>query len=153
MRGRTKIFLVIIFSMLVPVLFACHSQKYSAKPDEELYGTWINPKFTPQKVINSADGFMDYILGSDTKPFEQGTEQIESKWADKDGVIWYKAVGTYTIGGEHPGLKFQQLIKISGSGKVLESALSPVLDFSSKNYPTKLDPTNIYYRIYARAMK
>jgi len=129
-------------------------EKYVPKDNEELYGTWTNEQnVTLQKAVDFPGGYECYSGISDSTPYETGTEQIETKWTDPEGNIWYKTFGTVT-GGIGKGYRWQDLIKISKSGRVRESENDPIgtMEFSPSKYPTKIDPDsdpyqyNIMYR-------
>ena len=76
--------LMILLSMIPIGVIA--QDKYVPKANEESYGTWTNEKGTPQKAVIFAGGFMNYMLISDTTPtYNEGTQQIESKWQDAEG--------------------------------------------------------------------
>ena len=53
----------------------------------------------------------------------EATFQIDSKWTDSEGNIWYKVFGAVTDSGQ----KFQVLFKISRKGTQLEKQLKPLL--------------------------
>lgn len=151
MNIRVKILCGIFMMLALLMVSSCAPRKYVPKANEELYGTWINDRMATQKTVIFSGGFKDYLRISDTDPYEEGTEQIDTTWKDSNGTVWYKAFGTYTSGGEHPGLKYQWTRKISKSGTILEFMLNPVVEFDPKKYPTELDPNNVYYCIYHRA--
>ena len=134
------------------VLGSCATGKYVPKANEELYGTWINEKMLPQKVINNADGFQQYLHVSDSTPFYSGTGGIISKWTDSEGNIWYKTFGTYTGGaGDYNGKSFTMLEKLSKSATVLEFVWAmPTSDQEIKTptYPSKIDSRDSEYGIY-----
>jgi hypothetical protein len=125
--------------------------KYVPKTNEECYGTWTNEKGSLQKVVIFAGGWMNYTLISDTTPtYNEGTEQIETKWIDSESNIWYKFFGTITEGmGE--GQKFQTLARISKSGTVYERVTAIVDEFNPKNYPTEVGPSGPNYVFFTRS--
>ena len=128
---------------------------YAPKPDEEIYGTWTNDKeynlIGFQKTVISADGWKNYTNITDSVPMEEGTSQIESKWTDSDGNIWYKSFGIAN-GRGFKNAKVQSLTRISKSGTVLEVVARPALSkFDSDKYPTMIDPNDPNYAIYYRA--
>jgi hypothetical protein len=125
--------------------------KYIPKATEEMYGTWINKHGAPTKSVSFAGGFKNYVVvaGAD-RIFNEGTEEIESKWKDAEGNLWYKSYGTITS-GTWAGMKFQTLLRISKSGTVREWVNSLVIDFDPKSYPPKIDSEDPDYKIFTRA--
>ena len=77
----------------------------------------------------------------------KGTLEIESKWQDAGGNIWYRFHVIDMPGGE----KFQTLYKFSKSGTVLERVYIEVAEFDPKNVPTSTDPKNGSYGIWFRS--
>lgn len=144
-----------LFLLAATVLLSAAGQGYVLKANEEIYGTWTNegakfPKLT-QKQVNFPGGYKNYALISDTKPFEISTVQIAEKWTDTEGNVWYKIRATVTFGVtpsgvykgyDYRGWKFQNLLKISKSGTVLELMWVHVPESDPSLYPTKIDPTD-----------
>ena len=138
----------------------CYGQNYIPKANEELYATWTNEnaKSTDaQKSVKFPGGYKLYLRISDTKPFEEGTEQISEKWTDSEGNVWYKTNGTVTFGifggHDYEGFKWQCLYKFNKSGTVQESTWVHVFDFSHDMYPLKIDPKEANYGIFYRTEK
>jgi hypothetical protein len=139
---------LVVFALVLILLGGCAPGKYIPKPNEELYGTWINEKAVPQRVVIFAGGFKQYYQIADTVPtYSEGTLEIENKWQDAQGNIWYKSLATDLPGGE----KFQTLVKISKSATVYERVYAEVFEFSPKNYPTRIDPKSGTYDIFFRS--
>jgi len=132
--------------------------KYVPKENEELYATWINernPKGDmdhPQKDVSAPGRYELYYSIADSEPFETGTVEIEAKWTDSEGNIWYKAFGTVSS-GSYKGYRYQTLAKISKSGTVREEQVNPIgmADFSPDNYPTEIDSKSSQYSIMYRS--
>jgi hypothetical protein len=137
--------------------------RYVLKPDEEIFGTWVNEETTTShfqalhfhKIVITADAFKDYLNVSDSVPVTEGTAEtdagwIDSKWTDSEGNTWYKAFHVFTT-GPYKGNKIQELDKLSKSGTVWESVFSYVREFNANNYPTKIDPMSFTYSIFYRA--
>src|SRR5208283_230530 len=103
-----------LFALLaLSILGGCATGEYIPKPNEELYGTWINEQnggniFLPQGVVFTADGYKLYCSLSDSNPCEVGTSWIDSKWTDSEGNIWYRTFGTNTA-GVYKGDSWQEL--------------------------------------------
>ena len=153
MKTRVMLFGVSILLMALSQMGGWSQAKYVPKENEELYGTWTNDQTTDiKKIVVFAGGWKDYKKVSDTVPFWEGTEQIESKWTDAEGDIWYKTRCTFTSENNR-GKKFQELHKLSKSATVKESQRVLVPDFDSIYYPTKVDPRYSDYSIYYRAEK
>lgn len=129
-------------------------EKYVPKPNEEIYGTWVNEKSVNfnhiQKAINTLDGWTEYFNVSDSVPLDKRKKEIDRKWTDSDGNIWYRIFGT-AISGSYK-MKYKELDRLSKSGAVLESVFTEAYpDFDSAEYPTKIDPKDTTYRIFYRA--
>lgn len=127
-------------------------EKYSPKPNEELYGTWINAEqFSySQKSVNGPGGYKEYWRIADSAPSAEGTEEIYGKWTDSEGNVWYKTFATI-ISGWGKGFRSQTLHKLSKSGTVRELVYALVSTFDPSDFPTKIDPEDSTYRILYRA--
>jgi len=134
---------------------------YVPKPNEELYGTWTNTTEVgkmatrvPQKEIHSPGEVQTFERLSDKAPSWEATEQIDTKWTDSDGNVWYKTFGTITLGWMK-GYKSQKLIKISKSGTMLEAVETEVAELDSSLYPSRITDSNDvdYYIFYRNAEK
>ena len=129
------------------------------KGDEELYGTWANEKnnadvFHGQKVVVGSEGMEIYCRVSDPAPDMVVSWEISSKWADSEGNIWYRTLGS-SIAGVYKGANWQALDKISKSGAVWERAAN-FLDLGRFNpafYPKTIDPNGASYRILYRTQQ
>ena len=55
MKGGKIILFVLLCTLTHILLVGCVPSKYVPKPNEELYGTWINEKMSAQKYINATD--------------------------------------------------------------------------------------------------
>jgi hypothetical protein len=96
-------------------------------------------------------GYKDYALLSDTEPTGgEGTEQIMTKWTDKSGDVWYKTFGKVSK-GEHSGALFEEITKISKSGKVKESVFVAPVNFYNPDWLWQgVDPSLHNYHIFYR---
>jgi len=107
----------------------------------------------PQKAVITAGRYEFYHGISDTAPYQTGTVEIQAKWTDSEGNIWYKTFDTVT-GGIWKGIRSQGLYKLSKSGTVLEKQFNRIGggDFGPNNYPPKIDPKSDYpYTILYRS--
>jgi hypothetical protein len=130
--------------------------KYVEKANEELYGTWTNQSYRgisddayrPQKVVIIRGTYTDFSMLADATPAAVGDEEVTGKWQDAQGNFWYKIRGIGAEGGT--AFKFVSLQKVSKSAAVRE-LVAVILDSSGQeNYPAKIDPTDVSYRIYYR---
>ena len=139
-----------IFALILSIVLVTFASQviagkwgYFAKDQEELYGTWVNMKYSssiPQKIIYRAVGTFTCFRKSNSKvPCYSGRYLVTGKWSDSTGNIFYKSnwVGDW-------GEQAHQVTKISNSGKTLEF----VLGYDEP--PEHVDPENIWYRKYTR---
>jgi len=139
--------------LAVFVLGSCATTKYVPKPNEELYGTWTN-EYTGnsdniQKQVYSSGEYKDYHLVADTVPVDQGAFQIDSKWTDANGNIWYRSYCTQKT-GPAAGYDFQMLSKLSKSATVLEWVYKQSSPYAPVSYPTQIDTNSDTYHIFYR---
>ena len=150
MKTRLALFIAAM-AFLALLLFVVVKAVQKPRVDNLLYGTFINrsvsPGIFPQKAVRFPGGFENYALVSDTIPSEQGSERIVERWTDSEGS-WYKVQATMAN-----GYKFLALFRISKSNTQLELVANQVLDFTSKDFPTKIDPMAATYRIWYREVK
>ncbi|HET6486365.1 MAG TPA: hypothetical protein VFH83_08090 [Spirochaetia bacterium] len=153
MSGRRTFACLVALAVMVAVS-GLAQDKYVPRADEECYGTWINDKTINQghiqKKICTADGNKDYLQVSDATPWFEDDQQIDAKWTDSDGNIWYKTFGAVRAGAGI-GTKWQELDKLSQSATVWEYEFAIVKDFSPDGYPSKVDSDDLRYRIFYRA--
>jgi hypothetical protein len=144
---------LIVLLATIPVV-GFGQEKYSPKPNEELYGTWINSdQFSySQKSVNGFLSYKEYWRVTDSVPSAEGKDEIYAKWTDSEGNIWYRLFSTGTS-GIAKGYSSEVLSKISKSGTVRELVYSLVTTFDPDDFPTKIDPEDSTYRIYYRAEK
>jgi hypothetical protein len=122
---------------------------YVAQDSEELYGVWVNDRYLGtwgmemQKIEYKPNGvFYDYKRIDDTNPRWEYEYEIEEKWTDAVGDVWYKTVRTNSILNYSANV----LCKITDGGKTLE------LCFYTGHMPIEIHPTSplytywIYYR-------
>ena len=150
---RTRLGLPVVATViLVLVLFGVVKVVQKKETDSLLYGVFINrgisPELFPQKAVRFPGGFKNYALVSDLIPNEQGSEKIVERWTDSGGTSWFKVHATMSN-----GYKFSALFEVSKSGTQLELTAKQVLDFTSRDFPTKIDPGAATYRIWYREIK
>ena len=152
MKNPVKLLAALVVLPALVSVAGFGQEKYNPKPNEEIYGTWINvDQFSyAQKSANAPGGYKEYWKVADPAPSSEGTEEIYSKWTDSEGNTWYK---TFAIGtrGVTKGYSSQTLHKLSKSGTVLESVYALVSTFDPNDFPTRIDPEDSTYRIYHRA--
>ena len=135
------------------ILSACGPRHYTPQEDEEIYGTWVSVRSSPEKVVMLPDGtWEEYIYQSDTSPWIKGFTELIEKWKDSAGNTWYKASATSTY-GLGKGMRSQELDRIDKSGRVWEFVFTWVGKYDPKNFPTKIDSKDTGYRIYERAVR
>ncbi len=144
----------IVLAVLLFIGSTCFGQEYIPKPDEEIYGTWVNEKKLPQKEIVTAEKWEEYNRSSDSDPFYVGTWEITARWTDSQGNIWYRTLVTI-IGGEGGvvGTKRVELSRISRSGAVWEHQwrwLGAGQDREAPRYPEEIDSKAAEYGIFTR---
>jgi hypothetical protein len=89
MKTRTTILAVLLSFLALILLGGCGPGKYVPRANEEFYGTWINEKMDPMKIVISPDGsFGDYNLTTATTPFRGGKWKIFRKWTDSEGSVY-----------------------------------------------------------------
>jgi hypothetical protein len=129
-------------------------EKYVPKANEELFGTWTDEKndksyYRPQKEVISVDGFKRFPNMTDPLPSEEATLKVDSKWIDSEGNIWYKTSGQVTT-GVYKGWTFQELDRLSKSGRVFESvftALGVKGEYKPAFYPKTIGTHDQTYMI------
>ena len=132
--------LILVVAVLI-IVGSCATGKkaYVASENEELYGTWVTEYegVIPVKWVLHPDGIVAwYTTETSTRAIYSGTWSIKEKWADDEGIIWYKVILKY----RDTGLEMigHTLIKISNSGKVMESAMK-----TTGKYPAIIDPNDL----------
>jgi hypothetical protein len=153
MKTRMKLLYAPPILLSLILLAGCGPRKYTPNPNEEIYGTWTNGKMSAQKMVNTADGWKQYLKIEDTQPYSEWKGTIASKWTDKEGNIWYRFFGTITA-GPYAGFTYTELDKLNRSATVWESIwTSPTnaQEAAALTYPTRMDPTSAEYSIYNRA--
>jgi len=153
-----KVFLISSVLLFIISLGVIAQDKYIPKENEELYGTWTNEQYSDsisyqaQKMVVTADGYGWYHMISDSVTYEEGRYEIDSKWTDAEGNIWYRIFCTATT-GNWKDYKGQWLIELSKSATVWECTwtfLSPSVEFDPAYWPKEINRSvwshNIRYR-------
>lgn len=147
-------FLISSVLLCIIPLGAIGQYKYTPNENEELYGTWVNKEYSgsiyyqPQKEVVTADRYDWYHLIPDSVPYEGGTYQIDSKWMDAKGNIWYKILCTPDISeGGYAGLKGRWLIELSNSATVWEATWHLLPADWPKEIERNVWSHNIRYRV------
>jgi hypothetical protein len=151
-----KALLVIVVVSVVAVYG--YGQNYTTIENEEMYGTWINSKsintFHIQKMVVVDDDFKEYGNVIDSSPRVDVTQQIDSKWTDDTGNLWYKVYGKINT-GPWKGSNFKALEKLSENSSVLEMVVNAFQgNIDSANYPDKIEHNSTFnggYRIFYRS--
>ena len=141
--------------LFIITLGATAQDKYVPKTDEEIYGTWILTNLNQtelQKIVLSAKGMDRFSLLSNAIPYDNATYEIDVKWTDSEGNIWYKAHGIQTS-GIYKGYTYVELDKLSKSGTVWEGQFT-LTGFNTKvdamSYPKEFDPKSPSHGIFLR---
>ena len=137
---------VVLFSLIQVGGWA--QGKYVPKENEELYGTWTNDRW---KQVHSPGECETYTHLTDEASTFAIAEQIDSKWTDSVGNVWYKTFGKITK-GLYKGYTEQTLYKLSKSATVLEGVYIDVASYEASLYPTEItDPNDQNYFIVYRS--
>jgi len=151
MKKKTVLFVLMFFLTVYTCLISFADDKakygfYIPSEKEELYGTWVNKKYTGEQYSQKIEmydwGYYEvYAKVTDTF-FVNGTYIIVDKWTDSAGNIWYKEY----IRGRNELYPIFELDKISKSGTVWEYVIG------YDDFPTadNMNSKNPYYRIRYR---
>jgi beta-lactamase regulating signal transducer with metallopeptidase domain len=150
MKTKKLIIIATLILAFIVLIAGCATSKKAYVSGEyvleALSGTWINedyndPSILPMpKVIVSLDGTYGYYKqfpDVDNVTYNAGEFIMKDTWTDPDGNIWYKA----RCEEDWTTDLLYELGKISSSGRVWEYV------WSSIDYPTEIDSTNLNYRI------
>lgn len=146
---RPILFLAV--GLLVFVQTGWAQDKYTPKENEELFGRWKFRTINEQKVIDSV-GWKIYYGTSNDVLLDEATLQIESKWTDERGNIWYKVLGVFSGSSSEVGNKFQILYMVNKSNTKLWEKLNMAIEYDPSNYPTENGSATTEY-FYDRASK
>lgn len=127
--------------------------RYVPKDNEELFGRWKDDVTANAETVVDSLGFKTYYGSSNDVLLNEATQQIESKWTDAEGNIWYKVLGVYAGESPYVGKKFQALYKVYKSKAQLSLQLSLVIQYDPSNYPTESGPKADYVWNYHRVPK
>jgi len=146
---------IALSGMVGALLLASAQGHYVPTANEELYGNWINEKMHPQRIVVSLGpsetiSIQDLRNVADESTLREVTQEVDRKWTDADGVVWYRTYDTITS-GLGKGMRFQSLIKLSKSSQVLELVHHYAHKFDPESFPTVVEPSGEEYHIYYRA--
>jgi hypothetical protein len=156
MKTKTLVCVLVFLVFLITGVFSFADDReqyvfYVPKRNEEIYGTWINPKYrgedpsNEQKYVNYEWGYGEgFLKVTDKNPIDRWTYIIADKWTDTNGNIWYK-VFTQQAGPLY-GSTWFTLNKLSANGTVMEF----IWDYKYFPMEADLNPNAINYRIYNR---
>jgi len=137
MKTRTFVSILILALAVLVIIGSCATKKqaYIPKPNEELYGIWVNIDYhgfsRPQKFVQYDWGYTErFDLVTDKTVTTRGTFNIKEKWAGFEGNTWYKVTWQYR---GFPGVTIFFLIKINE----IEGSWEEV--WSYKGFPTESD--------------
>lgn len=131
-----RVFLISSVLLFIITLGATAQDKYIPKADEEIYGTWISANLAQtqfQKYVLRAEVMKRYSLLSDSTPSDEATYEIDAKWTDSEGNIWYKTHGIQTS-GVWKDYTYVELDRLNKAGTIWEGQFSPL------GYKGKIDP-------------
>jgi hypothetical protein len=150
-----KVFIcALLGSLVMYTLGSCATAKYVPKPNEELYGIWTNEHPSNleliQKQVFSVGSIEEYRKVADSVPLDKITYEIDSKWTDSGGNIWYR-FSCKQISGPNIGVEFTTLSKLSESATVLEYVFKVTSWYGIVSYPTQIDAKSDTYHVFNRA--
>jgi len=148
--GAVVVPAICLFCLISIVAGSCATRPVAIKPDDPLFGTWVNDQHNKtgsiwfaKKVFfpNGRELGFDYI--ADTEPSREYRISIEKAWIDAKGSHWYQIhhLGWQYINNELKVESFD-LVRINTQGTILEQAIGRF------DYPDELSPTDIDYVVY-----
>ena len=125
--------------------------KYVPRENEEIFGRWKDEKVPTMQTVIDSVGFKVYYGETNTVELNEATLDMEKKWTDADGNVWYKTLGVFVGESPYAGTKFQALYKVFKSKTELECWVNTVNGYDPKNYPAESAPTGTneysYFRV------
>ena len=101
-----------------------------------------------QTVYDSV-GYKTYYGSSNNVLLDEGTQEIEKKWTDTEGNIWYETQGVNIGQSPNVGTKWQALYKVDKSKMALSLWINTVNEYDPSMYPTENDPKgNVEYHCH-----
>jgi len=149
-RAEARAFVVFLCCLVALAVVGCATRPFTVKPDDPLYGTWINEEKDKEgggaKIILFPDGRESaYPHIADVQPAYEGRYTMEESWIDRQGNRWYKRKGTFWPHAGGTATEEYELIRINREGTVMEWATA------GYGYPDKVEPVNSpNYRIWYR---
>lgn len=141
---------ICLFCLISLFAISCATRPVVIKPDDPLFGTWVNDQHEKlgniwfAKKVFFPDGRelgFDYI--ADTEPYREYRISIDKAWIDATGSHWYQI---HHIGWQYTNKEMKvesfDLIRINAQGTVLEQVIGRF------DYPDELSPTDINYVLY-----
>lgn len=118
---KKPIVIAIIYAIfLFPSFCSFAEGDFSLQANEPLYGTWVNDKMFPAKMVKLPDGIdSDYWPSTSSTPFRSAASKYVAKWTDSDGNAYYNSIDTFTS-GDIKGHIVYCLWKVSADGKSME---------------------------------
>jgi hypothetical protein len=147
MKTRFATLLTTGIAMLILAQFGGWAQnKYVPKENEELFGRWKDVKAADMQTVFDSVGFKTYYGSTNNVVLNEATLEIDKKWTDAQGNIWYRALGLCVGQSPYVGTKFQALYEVDTSKTELKCKLNTVNEYDPSNYPTEngSEATNEY---------
>ncbi len=146
MKSKTLISVLILIMAVLGITGSCATGKKAVKaPIELVYGTWANLDYNTRNAFYAKakirpDGIIEVASHTENEyhHFDDITFTIIESWMDSDGNKYYKVDLVQGIN------TWYELWRINETDSVLEYIKSNI------DYPTKIDPEHMNYRILYR---
>ena len=145
-----RVLLISSVLLVIVSLRGIAQDRYVAKADEEIYGTWVSANLARtqlQKYVLGAGIMKRYRLLSDSTPLDEATFEIDAKWTDSDGNIWYRTHGVQTT-GTYKDYTYVELDKVNNAGTIWEAQFFPLaykVEIDPAYAPKAFDPNSSYH--------
>jgi hypothetical protein len=150
MKGRMLLLGVSLLFTLVYIK-GWAQEKYLPKENEELSGRWKDDTATDMQTVYDSVGFRTYYGTANDVLLNEATQEIENKWTDIEGNVWYKTRGVFVGESPYLGTKFQALYEVNKSKTMLTCWANTVNEYDSSNYPQEYAPKANFESHYHRA--
>ncbi len=147
-RGAVRT-LAVCLCCLPAFTLGCITRPAAIKPDDPLFGTWVNEEYNqagqsrfPKSVMLPDGSELSYEHIADSEPVAESQNTIEKTWIDARGDHWYKIHHIRRFYST-PELIWERftLSRVSAGGTILES-------FDGRyEYPKELRPLDPEYSI------